>query len=470
MSEGGAGREQIHPPRSCLQRGQVSTARCDRVDDDLSSTLIARCSHGAVLCAATELLSDTSRRIISMDARIARAIVQVSLATLAAWSAWRLLLRAKDAARQQRTSELQLEANIVAFSSQLIAAERALESRRAPDVRLFFDPLAETLAGARAIERVQARATAAAESRRGQHSGRAPASAGGASDDAVSASSTGRARIAIRTKFFDDWLERLTGTSAAIALDQVVLLGAGMDARVFRLECFRQRADTAKVFELDQAEVLRIKNGLIEQALAAGTVHQRPLCKRITVECDFAVSSSESLGHWSSSLRAASFDPSKPSCWLLEGLLMYLDESQQLQLLHHVTNLAAVGSQLAISHVNAQALRNATRPRGAAAAAATAATAAGAAGGADAEPTAAASSSSSSASTTPVVYASLLSQWKSFLSPALMDLLARGGWRVRTLTQLGNPDANYGQWHAPVFPMDDESKGRVIYLLMEKTK
>jgi hypothetical protein len=302
-----------------------------------------------------------------------------------------------------------------------------------------------------------------------------------------------------------DWMERLgrgerpgTGEGAypvlhesgRAAIAQTVILGAGMDARAFRLSCFT-RNPQATVFELDQAPVVRIKNRLIEQAIREGKV-EPTTCKRVTVECDFSVAKSDQQAtadssspsllsrartllfgppplHWTSSLLSRGFSPSSPSCWLMEGLLMYLSEREQLALVKDLSGVAAVGSMMGLSHVNEKALRNATRPSPTI----------------ESPPPAAASASSSSSSPAPdgtliesstsrrsiaPQYRSLLSQWRSFLSAAFLSCLRSHGWEVLTLTQLGAGDASYGAWAAQVFPIEDEEKGRVLYLLAVKVR
>jgi methyltransferase (TIGR00027 family) len=167
----------------------------------------------------------------------------------------------------------------LATTAHWIAAVRARESAR-PD-RLFDDPYAAALAGARGV----------AMRERSEHA------AGGEN-----------AFIPVRTRYFDDVL---TAAAEHGAVAQVVLLGAGMDTRAYRLG-LPERLD---LFELDRAEVLAEKDAVLTGAGA------RPGCRRHAVPVDLA-------GPWSGPLRAAGFDPDAASAWLAEGLLFYLsDES-----------------------------------------------------------------------------------------------------------------------------------------------
>ena len=50
---------------------------------------------------------------------------------------------------------------------------------------------------------------------------------------------------------------------------------------------------------------------------------------------------------WPAALKAAGFDPAKPTAWLAEGLLMYLPADAQDRLFEQITALSAPGSRIA---------------------------------------------------------------------------------------------------------------------------
>jgi methyltransferase (TIGR00027 family) len=175
----------------------------------------------------------------------------------------------------------------VALTSLWVAAWRADESER-PDA-LFHDPHARALAGPEGFELLEA-----------------------ARDVAVIEAPF----VPVRTVFFDQRIVRGS---------QVVLLGAGMDTRAFRLQWPRG----ARVFEVDLPELLVLK----EQRLGGVT----PRCIRITVPTDLT-------GDWVAALERRGFRPELPSVWLLEGLLLYLDESVVRSVLARVDALSAAGS------------------------------------------------------------------------------------------------------------------------------
>ncbi|UWE11130.1 SAM-dependent methyltransferase [Actinacidiphila bryophytorum] len=206
------------------------------------------------------------------------------------------------------------------------AAMRAAETSR-PDA-IHRDPYAAALAGdlgQQLLAELLAAVSQAGPSDR-------PA---GSMPGAAGAGSGRRAVNAIRTRFFDDYLR------AAVTQDglrQVVVVGAGMDSRAYRMRW----PDAVRYFEVDQATVLDYKR----ECLAA----ESPLADHRWVPVDLAEPS------WPEALEDAGFDPALPSAWLLEGLLFYLPEPAVHRVLGQVAELAAPGSRIAADLVNAAAL------------------------------------------------------------------------------------------------------------------
>ncbi len=177
----------------------------------------------------------------------------------------------------------------IELTSLWVAAWRAEESER-PDA-LFHDGHARGLAGPEGFEMLEAvRELAVIE---------APF-------------------VPIRTLFFDRRIVRGS---------QVVLLGAGMDARAFRLHW----SPGTRLFEVERPGLLALK----EQRLGRA----RPTCARIPVPVDLRED-------WPAALAGRGFRPELPSAWLLEGLLLYLDAPLVRSLLSRVDALAAPGSTL----------------------------------------------------------------------------------------------------------------------------
>lgn len=179
----------------------------------------------------------------------------------------------------------------VAKTSLLVAAMRALETKRSDsEGRLFSDPYAELLAGAEGASLLE---KAIAES------GDQPA-------------------IAVRTYYIDQKI------AAALneGVRQIVILAAGMDSRAYRLNF----PEGTRIFELDQKEVLNYK----QEKLGNAQAH----CERKTLAVDLRE-------EWQEQLLQAGLNTGERTLWLVEGLLMYLDEAQVTTLLNRINTLAS---------------------------------------------------------------------------------------------------------------------------------
>jgi methyltransferase (TIGR00027 family) len=184
------------------------------------------------------------------------------------------------------------------------AADRALET----DVEqpLFVDPLARALAGTRGFAlHKELRSTTWP-----------PHAAGPAPEHSI------------LTRYFDDALQAAVRD---FALAQVVLLGAGMDTRAFRLRW------PAKLvfFEVDAAAIFEHKEAVLCRLRA------KPGCDRRIVRADVASS-------WSSKLLAGGFDPRRPAAFLLVGRLVYLDAAAVERILRALRGVACAGSWLGV--------------------------------------------------------------------------------------------------------------------------
>jgi methyltransferase (TIGR00027 family) len=180
----------------------------------------------------------------------------------------------------------------------LTAYARAQESAR-PD-RLFDDPWARLFV---------AEATA--------FTGDGLPRIGMARDDKISPLwETFSSYFAVRTPYYDEHILRAVAAGAR----QVVLVGASMDTRAYRLPL----PPDATVFELDNASVLAFKDAVLARHRA------RPACRRVPIPVDLRAD-------WSGELRAAGFQPGEPTVWVAEGLLMYFTTEDSDRLLAAVT-------------------------------------------------------------------------------------------------------------------------------------
>jgi methyltransferase (TIGR00027 family) len=130
----------------------------------------------------------------------------------------------------------------------------------------------------------------------------------------------------LRTRVFDDFLLR----SARAGASQVVLLGAGLDSRAFRLDW----PTGCVVFEMDRAGVLGFKDEVL------GGLTATPKVARVPVPVDLRAD-------WAGALAGAGFDKTAPSVWLAEGLLFYLPNAAESRLIDMVDQLGTGGSALA---------------------------------------------------------------------------------------------------------------------------
>ncbi|OBJ39838.1 SAM-dependent methyltransferase [Mycolicibacterium mucogenicum] len=153
--------------------------------------------------------------------------------------------------------------------------------------------------------------------------------------DAVAPDAAARARanideMAVRTRFFDDFFI----TAAERGIRQAVILASGLDARAYRLAW----PEGTVVYEIDQPEVIEFKTRTLADRGA------EPTAERRTVPIDLRED-------WPAALRAAGFDPSRPTAWLAEGLLIYLPPEAQDKLFDNIHELSAPGSAVATEFV-----------------------------------------------------------------------------------------------------------------------
>ncbi len=250
----------------------------------------------------------------------------------------------------------------LAATARWTAAVRARETER--DDRLFSDPWARDLAGPEGAAWIASRTP----------------------DSTVP--------IAIRTRYFDDWL---TACGVGHGLGQFVLLGAGLDTRAFRLDW----PTGTRLYELDRGPVLAAKARVLEAAGADAR------CARRAIAVDLATP-------WANDLLAAGFESATPTAWLLEGFLFYLSREAIALVLGEVSRLAAPASRIGFDIINGLVL------------------------------------DSPWTSAWVQMQAAAGAPWVGTMDDPVHEL-DRLGWTA-ALTQPGAPDASYGRWTLPVIP------------------
>jgi methyltransferase (TIGR00027 family) len=136
--------------------------------------------------------------------------------------------------------------------------------------------------------------------------------------------------MTVRTRWFD----KLFTDAAAAGVRQAVILAAGLDARAYRLDW----PDGTTVYELDQPEVIDFKTKTLADLDA------KPKANRLTIAIDLR-------NDWPKALLDNGFDPTKPTAWIAEGLLIYLPPEAQDLLFDRINELSAPGSRVATEHI-----------------------------------------------------------------------------------------------------------------------
>lgn len=197
------------------------------------------------------------------------------------------------------------------FTGRMCAATRGEESERTRS--LFTDPLGRFLAGSSGVKHPM-----------------------------------GDWILVPRTRFGDDFLVRMYTESNC---RQLVMLGAGMDARAYRR--FAPTPDSSptslialpelSVFEIDQPTTFDVKEPLLESLREKGLA-ELTVKARYPIGVDF----NDKKKSWVEELSRSGFDPAVPTVWLLEGLIYYLPDTTAdpvvTQLFKDVGTLSAPGS------------------------------------------------------------------------------------------------------------------------------
>ncbi|MEL6902660.1 MAG: SAM-dependent methyltransferase [Cyanobacteria bacterium J06606_4] len=140
-----------------------------------------------------------------------------------------------------------------------------------------------------------------------------------------------------RTLFFDKALVRAV-EGGIVPVEQVVLLGAGFDSRLFK---FCTGRSPLSCFEVDQGHTQRVKI----KALTASNVDSRSVN---FVAVDF------NREDWTDDLVAAGFSVEKKTFFLWEGVTYYLTELAIKDCLNNIAKIAAEGSSIAFDFFSKQ--------------------------------------------------------------------------------------------------------------------
>lgn len=190
-----------------------------------------------------------------------------------------------------------------------VCALRAWESKKPETERLFYDPFASIICGSD-------------------------------SPELPLMDKVGRDK-----EFWMDFMAARTcwidGQVTSPAMQQLVILGAGLDTRAHRLEKLRG----VPVFEVDFPEVLTAKVKLLEG--------HPPAAKLSSVMANLCTNS------WDRDLRAHGFQD-VPTMWLLEGLTGYLTETELETLFGQISQLVDARTKMTVTFVGGSMSENVT--------------------------------------------------------------------------------------------------------------
>lgn len=134
--------------------------------------------------------------------------------------------------------------------------------------------------------------------------------------------------IVARTLFLDE----LFRSAARDGIEQFVILGSGLDARGFRLEL----GPAAVVYELDRPPVVEVKEALVAEHELVATTGRR------VVQADL-------ISDWLPPLLEAGLHTDEPTCWLAEGLLVYLEPDVARRVIDTSGQASASGSRVGVT-------------------------------------------------------------------------------------------------------------------------
>ncbi|MEV6767952.1 SAM-dependent methyltransferase [Nocardia sp. NPDC051030] len=112
---------------------------------------------------------------------------------------------------------------------------------------------------------------------------------------------------------------------------QIVLLGAGLDTRAFRMDLPRD----IRIFEIDLPELFAFKEPVLARAGADPTCHRRVIAQDLRED-------------WGKTLVNNGFRPDQPTCWVDEGSLGYLPLEENRRVVLTLTELSAPGSRFGV--------------------------------------------------------------------------------------------------------------------------
>ena len=217
--------------------------------------------------------------------------------------------------------------NFTNDSAMMIAWERHLEGIR--DDALFHDPFAKSLAGSKG-EKLSA-----------------DFGANCAMFEFPDWPEFHRTWTAVRTKFIDDRIKEFADSGK---ITQLINLGAGLDTRPYRLESYK--IFSGGNFDFDMEVMNSNKRIVFEKFLHAPRAH----CPTSDININFLNDGKTIATELDAAAHVAgckcTFDKSKPSVIICEGLIMYLGKVGKEKIIKDLSAVAAPGSVLVLQYLD----------------------------------------------------------------------------------------------------------------------
>lgn len=228
----------------------------------------------------------------------------------------------------------------VSITAHMVAFMRSMEPSLYKESKWFDDPYAEALAGPVGLETMMKFFS------KGNEGSFTP----------ESLQKRLLRKVSTRTKIIDDYL--LHGLQSR-AVDQIVVFGAGLDTRPWRLtelptisedssEAPVSEPHLASYFEIDFPEIFDFKRSVLESATPPAVLSPGCFSSYRAVSADVTIPS------WPEALIKSGFDASKRTLWIMEGFSNYLTEEELIAVMSAVAELSAPGSLLTSTYVTSQ--------------------------------------------------------------------------------------------------------------------
>jgi methyltransferase (TIGR00027 family) len=213
-----------------------------------------------------------------------------------------------------KISEMQIKRKNTSGTAEEIAFHRVIESAKAEEERICYDPYAIYFIGPELLKFFEATACnyPEAKARLKEMYRLFPGT---------------QNSIVARVRYFDDYLQ----DSMAEGIKQLVILGAGYDTRAYRIEGLKEKV---KVFEVDYPIIQKVKMEKIKEIFGSLPGHV------VFVNADVG---SEELFK---SLLEQEYNPSERTLFIMEGLIYYIPPEGVENLLSSIVQNSGPGSRI----------------------------------------------------------------------------------------------------------------------------